>query len=52
MAPIIPHTVQTIRPHSDRTGSSSGSQSALIGADIGLSRRADRGSHGREHGPS
>ena len=29
-APIIPHSVQTIRLHSDRTGVSSGSQSAFI----------------------
>jgi hypothetical protein len=29
-APIIPHRVQTMRAHSDRTGVSSGSQSAFI----------------------
>ena len=28
-APIIPHLVQTIRGHNDRTGVSSGSQSAF-----------------------
>ena len=29
-APIIPHLVQTIRGHNDRTGVSSGSQSAFM----------------------
>jgi hypothetical protein len=29
-APIIPHRVQTILGHSDRTGVSSGSQSAFM----------------------
>jgi hypothetical protein len=29
-APIIPHRVQTIRGHNDRTGVSSGSQSAFM----------------------
>jgi len=31
-APISPHSVQTIREHSDRTGVSSGSQSAFMTA--------------------
>ena len=29
-APIMPHLVQTIRGHNDRTGVSSGSQSAFM----------------------
>jgi hypothetical protein len=48
-ARVMPHTVQSMCPHSNRTGRSSGKLSPLSVAPV-RNRLADRGSYGRECG--